>query len=270
MTTNGNLNQIAGDLQKAILNNYRLLNVYGMSSTPEVMCSCSILNPGGVIKSDTTMGPSAQPSAPPKIIPSQFVPGGNSTNRQLLPVDVGNTPFILPEGITPESIMLAQEEGIRPLQEEAEKKAAAAAAASGATTVVTESVPGATAVAISVPASNAGGTVAPTITTSENNGSMTIATPAVATTTTSVGGVQTTISKIPGIETFAPFRYGLDSMVTPYHERLMIDPVASGSRMCRENYIQGATEVLGMSLFSWCVFFGIIAPLMIYFFSTTT
>lgn len=247
------MDQVASSLQKTIQDNFRKLNLYGQTNVPEVMCSCSVFKGGLPVQSGSGSGTNAPPQPGQNVIitPSQFVPG-EKNDGTLLPIDPGNTPFILPQGMTPDDILMEQAAAIAPMKEAAEKKAAAAAAATGATAVATESGPEGSAVAVAVPGgastavSGASGASLPmnTATTTVVEG---IATPPLISTTN-----MTT-------EKFAPFYYEDDGEEIPsYRESL---PLNSSEDMA---YVKGAQDMFSISMFSWCIY--IVIVFILYFF----
>jgi len=207
------MNEISSSLQKTILDNFKKLNILGQTDVPEVMCSCSVFKRGIPVSTDASATPVQPPVNP---IVSQFIPG-EKNDGSLHVVDPGNVPFILPQGVTPDDIMMEQAAAIAPLKEAAEKKAAAAAA-SGATTVVTETGPDGSAVAVAIP----GNTGIPSIPPLD---------PASIT------------------ENFAPFYYeDLDYPIQSYRQSLPIDDNNYHA------YSRGAQDMLGVSMSSWCVY----------------
>lgn len=243
------MDQIASSLQKAIQDNYKKLNLLGMASTPEVMCNCTLFNPSGMVAPSNAP---IQESISPETIPSQFIPGQKS-DATLLPVDPGNKPFILPQGVTPEDIIMQQAAAIQPLIAEAEAEAEAKARATteaGKSAVVATTLPG-------------------------EATTVTVATPTLAPTTTIIGGVPsevkiatTTPSGASGVEKFAAFRYDdLDGtygqappMTVPsYHDTLLTDS-------CRCNYIRGASDMYALSLSSWLIYITLVVVIYYWFF----
>ena len=228
------MDQIATSLQKSIQDNFRTLNLMGMASTPQVMCSCSLFK-NALDPSSNTAKP-ASPTVTPEIIPSQFVPGEQRTvaaNAEFLPVDTGNIPFILPKGVTPDDILMEQEAALKPLIAAAEEEAKAKAEATGTSTVVTTTAPAGTAVAVATE-----GGLTPT--------------------TTVVAGTPTTVSVTPAIEQYAAFRYDdLYDNVPSYRQSLLMNDDSQ--------YMRGARDMYTVSLSSWIVYIILVAVIYWYF-----
>src|SRR6478609_8279893 len=101
------MNAVSDDLEKSIHDNFARLGLYGMNNNGQVTCACNLLN-GGL-------------PAPPKqatvkqivTVEADFVPG-QQDNGRLSPTDPGNTPFILPDGVTQDTILQEQAQALVP------------------------------------------------------------------------------------------------------------------------------------------------------------
>lgn len=278
---------IANSLQKSIQDNFKKLNIYGLANTPEVMCSCSVFNPTGSTNIPVS-GSISNVVSKQNTIPSQFIPNVKNDGK-LLHIDPGNAPFILPQGMTPDDIMIQQAAALAPLKEEAEKKAAAAAAATGRSTVVTETNPGgSTTIAFAIPATSSsttistpntstviGGVTTPSIITSTpppstsstisilpSSTSTSVPTPPNPNTIISaplptIPSTTTTLKIDPLVERYASFQYDLDEDVSSYRDSLVQQP----PNLCHNKYVAGINDMLGVSLFSWCIYIVIIIVL---------
>jgi len=247
------MDPIAQSLQKAIKDNFSKLNLIGLASVPEVMCSCTLLQNGATVPSAVNAStPSSSPTPPSLItdkVTSQFAPG-KANDGTLHPADPGNASFILPQGVTPEDIIMEQATGIATLQAEAEQKAAAAAK----TTVVTKTTPG------------GGATISISVPVPAESSTNLAATPTIITQSPSSLSIPSIGNPLipPLVEKYAHFRYDLDDDVKSYRDTLTKTSI---NRSCHQNYLQGARDMMGLSLSSWCIYIIIIA--MIYYFLFT-
>jgi len=248
------MNDIASSLQKAIQENYRKLGLYGMMNVPEVMCSCSILPPTQV--SATTQRPQAAETV--NIVAPQFVPGQVNVGA-LSTVDPGNAPFILPQGITAETIIEEQATALAPLVLAAEEEAAKIAAQKGVPVVSTAtSAGGETAVAVATPEM-------PIATVVAGGAPTSVITP---TSTTVVEGVPTTTVTTSPVEKFAPFRYAdFDNYDRRTYGNRFADK-SSSSSSCKD-YAQGAMDMFNISLSSSLIYVCLMVFLMWYFVGST-
>jgi hypothetical protein len=199
------MNNIASDLQKAIQSNFARLDNLNMGNNAQVLCSCSLI--GAPVPASPTK---AKPVAPMVTITPDFVPG-QQDNGRLNAVDVGNTPFILPEGVTQDTIL--QEQAAAWTEEEKTVITVSAPVVPEVATTAASPEMGATVPAMAVPP--AMGATPPIITT-EASGETTVAvtTPGANPTTTTVS---TTNPSTITVEKFAPIS-SFDTRLTSYRD----------------------------------------------------
>jgi hypothetical protein len=198
------MNNVASNLQKSIQDNFSRLNLLGMNqNTAQVLCSCNILGgnglPVGSATTTTTIdGSSRKPVTTVSIVPD-FVPGRTATTN-LSAADIGNTPFIFPDGVSETSILQEQAAALAPIVKAAEEEAKISVSVAGVPAVITKEASGDVTVLPAVITKEASGdvTVLPAMTTPTTT--VSTATPAVSTTTTTTT-----------IEQFAPIRNNIES-----------------------------------------------------------
>ncbi len=180
------MDKVQQELSAAIKTNFAMLGLN--IADPSISCNCSITPGGNKPAAPVTI--TTSPTTP--AIVSQFVAGGSSVITDDLPlslVDPGNEPFILPAGVTADSIVSAQQTAAQTALKVAEVAAAAAAARLARTATVTVTSAGSGGSSTTVSATSSADNTATSSTTS---------TPYLSTTTTSSG------LPSPIIESFKP------------------------------------------------------------------